>query len=78
MRRYLIGALLMGFGGMTAGGCAVGAGLGRGGIHRHPGRAQRDVAGAALTDRLIGTSRATKPPSPTSATTPVPASRAFT
>ncbi len=27
MRRYLFGALLMGFGGMLAGGCAVGAGL---------------------------------------------------
>jgi uncharacterized protein len=27
MRRYLIGATLMGFGGMLAGGCAVGAGL---------------------------------------------------
>jgi uncharacterized membrane protein YedE/YeeE len=27
MRRYLIGAVLMGFGGMLAGGCAVGAGL---------------------------------------------------
>ncbi|MFM2057113.1 MAG: hypothetical protein RLY71_1498 [Pseudomonadota bacterium] len=27
MRRYIIGALLMGFGGMLAGGCAVGAGV---------------------------------------------------
>ena len=27
MRRYLLGALLMGFGGMLAGGCAVGAGV---------------------------------------------------
>ena len=27
MRRYLIGALCMGFGGMLAGGCAVGAGV---------------------------------------------------
>lgn len=27
MRRYLVGAMLMGFGGMLAGGCAVGAGL---------------------------------------------------
>jgi len=27
MRRYLVGAVLMGFGGMLAGGCAVGAGL---------------------------------------------------
>lgn len=27
MRRYLLGAVLMGFGGMLAGGCAVGAGL---------------------------------------------------
>ncbi|MDJ0930481.1 YeeE/YedE thiosulfate transporter family protein [Breoghania sp.] len=27
MRRYLLGAALMGFGGMLAGGCAVGAGI---------------------------------------------------
>jgi uncharacterized membrane protein YedE/YeeE len=27
MRRYIAGALLMGFGGMLAGGCAVGAGV---------------------------------------------------
>jgi uncharacterized protein len=27
MRRYIVGALLMGFGGMLAGGCAVGAGI---------------------------------------------------
>lgn len=27
MRRYIVGAMLMGFGGMLAGGCAVGAGL---------------------------------------------------
>ena len=27
MRRYLAGAALMGFGGMLAGGCAVGAGV---------------------------------------------------
>lgn len=27
MRRYIIGAVLMGFGGMLAGGCAVGAGV---------------------------------------------------
>ncbi|MBT9494804.1 MAG: YeeE/YedE family protein, partial [Paucibacter sp.] len=27
MRRYMVGAVLMGFGGMLAGGCAVGAGL---------------------------------------------------
>jgi len=27
MRRYIVGALLMGFGGMLAGGCAVGAGV---------------------------------------------------
>jgi uncharacterized membrane protein YedE/YeeE len=27
MRRYIIGAMLMGFGGMLAGGCAVGAGV---------------------------------------------------
>ncbi|WP_396271059.1 YeeE/YedE thiosulfate transporter family protein [Ideonella sp.] len=27
MRRYIAGAMLMGFGGMLAGGCAVGAGV---------------------------------------------------
>jgi uncharacterized membrane protein YedE/YeeE len=27
MRRYIVGAMCMGFGGMLAGGCAVGAGL---------------------------------------------------
>ena len=32
MRRYIIGAMLMGFGGMLAGGCAVGAGVSGGAI----------------------------------------------
>ena len=55
MRRYLIGALCMGFGGMLAGGCAVGAGV--------SGAAVFAVTawisligmwlGAGLTDRLI-------------------------
>jgi uncharacterized membrane protein YedE/YeeE len=55
MRRYLVGAMFMGFGGMLAGGCAVGAGL--------SGTAVFNVtafvtlcamwAGAAITDRLI-------------------------
>jgi uncharacterized membrane protein YedE/YeeE len=55
MRRYLVGAMCMGFGGMLAGGCAVGAGL--------SGAAVFNItswitlcgmwAGAALTDRLI-------------------------
>ena len=27
MRRYIVGAICMGFGGMLAGGCAVGAGV---------------------------------------------------
>jgi len=31
-RRYIVGAVLMGFGGMLAGGCAVGAGLTGGSI----------------------------------------------
>ena len=32
MRRYIVGAVLMGFGGMLAGGCAVGAGVSGGAI----------------------------------------------
>lgn len=32
LSRYLIGALLMGFGGMLAGGCAVGAGVSGGAV----------------------------------------------
>ena len=55
MRRYIIGATCMGFGGMLAGGCAVGAGL--------SGTAVFNItavvtlmgmwAGAAITDRLL-------------------------
>jgi uncharacterized membrane protein YedE/YeeE len=55
MRRYIAGAMCMGFGGMLAGGCAVGAGL--------SGTAIFNItacvtlcgmwAAAALTDRLL-------------------------
>jgi uncharacterized protein len=55
MRRYIVGAMLMGFGGILAGGCAVGAGV--------SGAAVFTVTawvtlfgiwiGAALTDRLV-------------------------
>ncbi|MGZ9072697.1 MAG: YeeE/YedE thiosulfate transporter family protein [Rhodoplanes sp.] len=36
MRRYIVGAVLMGFGGKLAGGCAVGAGVSGGGFSRSP------------------------------------------
>ena len=55
MRRYIVGAVLMGFGGMLAGGCAVGAGLSGAAVFT----ATAFVAlfamwtGAALTDRLV-------------------------
>ncbi len=55
MRRYIAGAVLMGFGGMLAGGCAVGAGLSGAAVFT----ATSFVAlfamwgSAALTDRLV-------------------------
>jgi uncharacterized membrane protein YedE/YeeE len=55
MRRYLIGALLMGFGGMTAGGCAVGAGLSGAAVFTMTAWVTLSAmwAAAALTDRLL-------------------------
>jgi len=55
MRRYLIGALLMGFGGMLAGGCAVGAGLSGTAIFSLTSFISLTGmwAGAAVTDRLL-------------------------
>jgi len=55
MRRYIVGAILMGFGSMLAGGCAVGAGITGGSIFATT--AWLSLVGmwlgAGLTDRLI-------------------------
>jgi uncharacterized membrane protein YedE/YeeE len=55
MRRYIAGALLMGFGGMTAGGCAVGAGLSGAAVFTVTAWVALSTmwGAAALTDRLV-------------------------
>jgi uncharacterized membrane protein YedE/YeeE len=55
MRRYIAGAMLMGFGGMLAGGCAVGAGLSGAAVFTATSWVTLCAmwAAAALTDRLI-------------------------
>jgi uncharacterized membrane protein YedE/YeeE len=55
MRRYIIGAACMGFGGMLAGGCAVGAGLSGAAIFTLTSWVTLCTmwAAAALTDRLV-------------------------
>jgi uncharacterized protein len=55
MRRYIVGAVLMGFGGMLAGGCAVGAGLSGAAVFTATSWVTLIAmwASAALTDRLI-------------------------
>lgn len=55
MRRYIVGAIAMGFGGMTAGGCAVGAGLSGAAVFTVTAWVTLSAmwAAAALTDRLI-------------------------
>lgn len=55
MRRYIAGAMLMGFGAMLAGGCAVGAGVSGGAIFSLTAWTALVAmwAGAALTDRLL-------------------------
>ena len=55
MRRYLLGAMLMGFGGMLAGGCAVGAGLSGASVFTATAWVTLCTmwAAAALTDRLV-------------------------
>jgi uncharacterized membrane protein YedE/YeeE len=55
MRRYIVGAVLMGFGGMLAGGCAVGAGLSGAAIFTITSWITLTSmwAAAALTDRLV-------------------------
>ena len=55
MRRYIVGAILMGFGGMLAGGCAVGAGVSGAAVFTLTSWVTLSaIWGAAmLTDRLI-------------------------
>jgi uncharacterized membrane protein YedE/YeeE len=55
MRRYIAGAMLMGFGGMLAGGCAVGAGLSGAAVFTLTSWVTLIAmwASAALTDRLL-------------------------
>ena len=55
MRRYIFGAVLMGFGGMLAGGCAVGAGITGGSVFALVGWLALTGmwAGAAITDWLV-------------------------
>lgn len=55
MRRYLAGAVLMGFGGMLAGGCAVGAGVSGAAIFTVTAWVALAAmwGAAALTDRLV-------------------------
>ncbi len=55
MRRYIVGAVCMGFGGMLAGGCAVGAGLSGAAVFTITSWVTLCAiwAAAALTDRLI-------------------------
>ena len=79
MRRYLIGAVLMGFGGMTAGGCAVGAGLSGAAVFTITSWITLSAmwAAAALTDRFID-QRGLEAAQPNLGDQPVPRSRAFT
>ena len=55
MRRYLIGAMCMGFGGMLAGGCAVGAGLSGAAVFTATSWVTLCAIwiAAAITDRLV-------------------------
>ena len=55
MRRYIVGAMCMGFGGMLAGGCAVGAGLSGAAVFTITSWVTLCAmwAAAAVTDRLV-------------------------
>ena len=66
MRRYIAGAILMGFGAMLAGGCAVGAGVTGGAIFALTAWAALLAMwlGAGLTDRWIDGRAAVTTPSP--------------
>ncbi len=78
MRRYLIGAMLMGFGGMTAGGCAVGAGLSGAAVFTVTSWVTLSAMwlGAAVTDRVID-QHGHEAAQPNLGDQPVPTSRAF-
>jgi len=55
MRRYIAGAIAMGFGAMLAGGCAVGAGVSGGAVFSLTAWVALVAmwAGAAFTDRVL-------------------------
>ena len=66
MRRYIFGAVYMGFGGMLAGGCAVGAGVSGAAIFALTAWLSLIGMwlGAGLTDRLLDQPQAQRSPSP--------------
>jgi uncharacterized membrane protein YedE/YeeE len=75
MRRYIIGALLMGFGGMLAGGCAVGAGISGAAVFTLTSWVTLStIWGAAMiTDRLVDQpAERANPPAPAPAIGPDP------
>ncbi len=63
MRRYIAGAVLMGFGSMLAGGCAVGAGVSGGAVFALTAWLSLAAmwAGAGITDRLLDRQSAAQP-----------------
>ncbi|WP_066704085.1 YeeE/YedE family protein [Curvibacter delicatus] len=65
MRRYIVGAMFMGFGSMLAGGCAVGAGMTGGSIFALTAWVALIGmwAGAGITDRLLDNKTAAPQPS---------------
>ena len=68
MKRYIAGAILMGFGGMLAGGCAVGAGVSGAAVFTMTSWVTLSAiwASATLTDWLVDRPREAKaPPQPT-------------
>jgi uncharacterized protein len=72
MRRFIVGAIAMGFGGMLAGGCAVGAGLSGAAVFTLTSWVTLCAiwAAAALTDRLID--QHPEPAAPPLAPSPTP------
>lgn len=64
MRRYIAGAILMGFGSMLAGGCAVGAGMTGGAVFALTAWLALIGmwAGAGITDRLMDSQTTAPPP----------------
>ena len=66
MRRYIAGAVMMGFGGILAGGCAVGAGVSGAAVFSVTAWVTLSGmwAGAALTDRLVDRAPAAAPAAP--------------